>query len=175
MTERDPWGHRLQLLAIVSSATRIRTLINYQQDPKLWITPSVRKGTALIHVPISVWFKSAHLSKFQMHWGYVRKPGCRERCTRGAHTFQLSSLPHFGFTVFSSPSARASCNSWLPLVSCKTWKHTPPFGRQQLLGIHGQPKRAEQDITMVAWIWSNCSREIKLLGNENPGVLKNRK
>lgn len=83
ITDRELGVHRLQVLTAVGSAAYIHTLINYQQGPSLWITLSVRKGTALAHVPISAPFKRAHLSNFQKHWGYVRKPGCRERCTGG--------------------------------------------------------------------------------------------
>lgn len=43
------------------------------------------------------------------------------------------------------------------------------------MGHPRQWNRAEQDKATVAWSWSNCAREIKLLGKENPGVLKNPK
>lgn len=94
VTERDLQGDRLQLLAAVGSTACTCTLINYQQDSKLWISLSIRKGTALIHIPISAWFKCAHFSNFQKLWCYVRKPGCGERCTGGTNTFQLPSLLH---------------------------------------------------------------------------------
>lgn len=149
-TERDLPGHRLQLPATVGSTTRIRTLMTYA---KLQRTLSVRKGTALTHVPTSVWLNCAHLSNFQQHWGFIRKPGRRERCTGGTNTCQLSSLPHF-----------VCMNTYTSIWETAITRN------------HGQPKRAEQDEAMVAWSWSNCAGEIRILCvNKNPGVLKSKK
>lgn len=87
--------------------------------------------------------------------------------------FPVTFPTTFGFTVLSSLSARAGCDPWLYLVTWRRENTQLHLGDSSYWGITDN-RKSWADKALVAWSWSNCTREIKWHVNEKPAVLRNK-